>query len=304
VATRTLYGGIKVPAEGQSLLFLRREGEGWRPLAGQLGVWDISGSQGGATLALVRSASAAVRTGDRPQDLAAARRALVTGIAEATPHARAGAAMDLWMRPDIAKDLNEEQTGTLLATFATLSNRERTKAHLARVLGRAKLAAAGPAFVAAIAGTRGEVIASAAGEGLGLLGDDKSIRSLASLAGTQDLRMRLRIAGALSATKHEAARPTLEGMLADGEPGIRAQAAVGLGHMRTADAAPALLRRFEGERAESDARVRRALVWALAQCDESDAWAALKRTAANDTDEGLRDFARATLKNPRRGFRL
>jgi HEAT repeat protein len=144
----------------------------------------------------------------------------------------------------------------------------------------------------------GFALRRAAGEALGLLGDEGAVRMLAARTAGASAETRALIAGVLGYTGMAAARGPLEALAGSAEAAVRVEAAVGLGRLRSAEAAAALTARFA---VEKDARARRAVAWALAQCDHPEAWRALREAAEReDEDAAFRAFVRTVLENPRR----
>ncbi len=302
-------GGLRplVPPSGRVVALLRRSGvEGWEVPGGPLGWFPAGEGPGGGAAADLFRALAAARELPAPAARTAGQRAaLVAAVRDGDARLRAGAALDLLTDPATLADATEAERAALAAAFRACGPRERARAHLAPILGRVRAPGAAADLLGALEGPGGDVLAAPVGAGLALLEDRAALDALAARAVTVDPGMRLRVAVALAATRHAAVRPALASLLGDGDVRIRREAATGLGALRSADAAPALLARFLGEgaaAAESAAPVRRALAWALAQCDAPEAWTALRDAVERDPDDAFRAFVRDTLANPRRAF--
>lgn len=226
------------------------------------------------------------------------RAALVAAVRDGAPRLRAGAAFDLVRETGLLGEATEGERADLAAAFRAVPNRDRGRAHLARAVGMLRPEGAGAMLVEAVLEPEGFALRRAAGEALGLLGDEGAVRLLASRTAGATAETRALIAGVLGHTGMAAARPPLEALAGSAEAPVRVEAAVGLGRLRTADAAAALLARLV---VEKDARARRAVAWALAQCDHPEAWRALREAAAREDEEAaFRAFVRTVLENPRR----
>jgi hypothetical protein len=289
--------------------FLLRDAEGrWSSCAGALGIVAFPEVPAGDApdVALVRGLLAARGADGRLADPARARALLVAAAAGGPGRFRSGAALDLLREPGLLAGAADEERAALVRAFDALPNRDRARAPLARILGRLRPEGAGRRLADALLAPDGEVLAEAAGAALADLGDASALDLLAARAADPAPRTRRLVAKALGAAGLPAARPALEGLLGASEPEVRLEAASGLGRLRSAAAAPALLRRLRGETGglspEADAVVRRALAWALAQCDEPGAWRALEEAAAGDADPAFRRFCAETLKDPRRAY--
>jgi HEAT repeat protein len=289
--------------------FLLRDAAGrWESCAGALGLVAFPEVPSGDApeVALFRGLLAAQRADGRIVDPARVRAALVGAAAGLSARLRSGAALDLLREPGLLAGATEDERAGLVRAFDALPGRDRARAHLARVLGRLRVEGTGRRLADALLAPDGEALAEAVGAALADLGDAAAVDLLAARAADPDPRTRRLVAKAFGAAALPAARPTLESLLGAAEPEVRIEAVAGLGRLRSADAAPALLRRLRGvtggAAAETDAGVRRALAWALAQCDEPGAWKALEDAATGDADPSFRRFCAETLKDPRRPF--
>jgi len=272
-------------------------------VGGALGLLPVEESPGGgdaATTALVRTLCGDLGPGGKYLTPGAVRAALVQAVRDGSPRVRAGAAFDLSRETGLLEDATETEKGILSASFLSLPNRDRARAHLARAVARARVEGAGAMLVEAALEKDGPAVRPAVGEALGLLGDEGPVKALAARTAGADAATRAQIAGVLGWTGLPSARGPLEALSGAAEAAVRREAALGLGRLRSPDAAAALVKRF-GE--EKDAGARRAAAWALAQCDHPDAWRALTDAAASEAEEpAFRAFVRSVLENPRRAF--
>jgi HEAT repeat protein len=314
VATRD---DVRAAPGMRAVAFLVRRGDGTREvLGGALGLVGFEDVPAGdpPAVALFRDLVASLGKDGKIADPARARAALVAAATDPADRLRSGAAQDLLREPGLLDGApggapggaTGEERAALGRAFDALPNGDRARAPLARILGRLRPADAAARLAGALLEPDGDVLAEAVGAALADLGDPKAIDLLSARSADPTPRARRLVAKALGATGSPAARPGLESLLGAAEPEVRMEAVVGLGCLRAAAAAPALLRRFLADAGtpapEGDAVVRRALAWALAQCDEPDAWRALEAASRDEGDPGLRRFAADTLADPRRPF--
>ena len=310
---------LRIVPAARSVAFLRKSADGtWSVPAGALGLFPLDetvpGSAEDSTLALVRLLVEETAPGGALGAPGRVRAALVATVETGSARLRAGAAFDLLREPGILDGAPENERMALVRSFQSATNRSRARVHLAGVLARLRPEGAGRMLVDALVQPDGFALRSAVGEALGVLADPSAISYLASKGADPVVATRALVAGTLGWTGMAEARVPLEGMLGASEPVVRGEAVVSLGRLRLADAAPALLRRFLGAPAaapgepevapEGDAGVRRAMAWALAQCDAPDAWRALEGVVAAEgrEDDAFRAFVKDTMANPRRGF--
>ncbi len=304
---------LRVVPGVRSVAFLQRlPGKRWQVLGDARGLLALEESPpGGAeapALSLLRILVEEARPGGGLAAPGRVRAALVDAATGGDPRFRAGAALDLLRVPGLLARATEVERAALLEAFRTAENRFRVKFHLARMVGHLSPEGGARLLADALLAPEGFAIRPAVGLALADLGDPEAVALLASRAATASAEARALIAGALGWSGLAAARGPLEALLGAAEPPVRSEAAVALGRLRTAEAAPALLSRFLGEpggaASEGDAGVRRALAWALAQCDAPEAWRALEAAAAAEgrESESFRGFVRGVLENPRRSF--
>ncbi len=292
---------LRAPAGIRAVAFLGRTGGRWTVLDGALGLVateEVPSGDAPAT-AFFRALIASLDAKGRIADPARARALLVGACSGASVRLRHGAAMDLVREPALLAGATGEERAALVAAFDALPNRDRARFHLARVVGLLKPEGAAAKLAAALVAGDGEAVADAVGAAVADLGDPKAVEFLAAKAADPSARTRRLVARALGAAESAAARPGLESLLGDAEPATRLEATLGLGRLKSPDAVPALLRRFRGEGAETDALVRRGLAWALGASGET---AALEEAARSDGDPAFRRYAGELLRHPSRGF--
>ena len=268
---------------------------------GALGLLPVEENAGGAdaaTTALVRTLCEDLGPGGKFLTPGKIRAALVAAVRDGSPRVRAGAAFDLVRETGVLEGATETERADLVAAFRALPNRDRGRVHLARAVGMLRPEGAGALLVEAVLGPDGFALRPAAGEALGLLGDEEALKLLAARTAGADAATRAHIAGVLGYTGMAGARPPLEALSGAAEAAVRKEAYLGLGRLRLADAAAALLRRFA---VEQDLPARRTQAWALAQCDHPDAWTALRDAAEREEEPApFRAYVRSVLENPRR----
>jgi HEAT repeat protein len=304
-------GGEPVVTDGHFVVFLSRRAEGGLELrGGELGLVPLpevpAGMPEARAVALFRVLVREVGPDGRLADRSRARAVLVEAATSVGPRLRAGAAFDLVREPGLLDGATDAERDALVRAFVAARGGERVKSHLARVLGRLRPDGAAELLAEALFAPGGEAIRPAVGLALADLGDAGALAPFAARANDPSPDVRTLVAGTLGWSGLADARPVLERLLAAAEPAVRLEAAHALGRLRLADAAPALLRRFRSEGGvpapERDGEVRRALAWALAQCDDPAAWAALGEAATSDDDARFRAHVAAILRDPRRGF--
>jgi len=272
-------------------------------LCGALGLLPVEEAPGGGdapATALVRTLCGDLGPEGKVLTPGKVRAALTAAVASGSPRLRAGAAFDLVRETGLLEGATEGERADLVEAFRALPNRDRARAHLARAVGMLRPAGAGALLVEAVLERDGFALRRAAGEALGLLGDGEAVKLLAARTAGADAGTRALLAGVLGWTGLAEARAPLEALLGSAEPVVRTEAAVGLGRLRSPEASGALVKRFGEER---EAGTRRALAWALAQCDEPEAWRTLREAADREEEEpGFRAFLRSVLENPRRAF--
>lgn len=283
---------------------LVRTGDGgWGLRGGALGLLPEA-AEGEPTAALFRELATLLRGDGATPEPARFRAALVAAVDGAPSRVRAGAALDLVRESVDLASASEGERAALQRAFDRVLASDASRPFLATALLRT--GAPGGPMADAVAMVGGLHIAEAVGAALGERDDGEALRRLAAASASTTPAVRRSVARALGASRHAAARPGLLPLLADGDAAVRREAILGLGLHRAPDAASALLRRFQGDgtpsSAERDADLRRALCWALAQCDEPSAWEALRRTAEGDEDTRVRAEAEAVLRNPRRSW--
>lgn len=292
---------LRAPAGRRAVAFLGRNAARWEVLDGALGLVAVEDTPAGdaPAVAFVRDLLTTLDGKGRIADPAKARALLVAAAAGASVRLRHGAALDLVREPALLAGATDAEREALVAAFDGLPNRDRARFHLARVLGLLKPEGAAATLAAALLAEDGEALADAVGPAVTDLGDPKAVQFLASKAADPSARVRRLVAKALGAAESPAARPGLESLLGAAEPAVRLEAALGLGRLRTPDAAPALLRRFRGEGAETDGLVRKGLAWALGMSGEA---VVLEEAARTDGDPAFRRYVEDLLRNPTRGF--
>jgi hypothetical protein len=283
---------------------MRTTDGGWGVRAGALGLLSEA-EEGAPTAALLRELVTLLRAGDAVPEPARFRAALVTAIDAAPSRVRAGAALDLVRETVALESASDEERARLRRALTRVIASDAGRPSLVTAYARA--GGDGDVLADAVIAVGGLFIADAAGEALGARDDGDALRRIAAGSASTSAPIRRAVARALGASRHADARPVLRALLSDGDAEVRREAVLGLGRHRTAEVADALVRRFEGDGVdpafgERDSDLRRALAWALGQCDTELAWNALRRAAESDADLRVRTEAAAVLRNPRRSF--
>jgi HEAT repeat protein len=311
VASATDREDARVPEGGRWLAFADPRPDGrWTLVGGGLGMFDLpAGPAGEATLSLFRTLAPHAAEGRSLEGASAVavRTALVQAARTGHDRTRSGAALDLLREPGLLAGCGETERESLAAAFRETPSSSRARGHLARALGILKHPATGALLAEAVAASDGGLLKRQAGLALKDLDDGAAVRLMAAKLAGANPAVRVAVAGALGWSGRPEARSALESLLADASVPVRFEAIIGLGRLRDADAAPALLVRFrkpDGSTPgpEADTRLRRAVAWALAQCDTGDAWSALRTARDEDPELGYRSFLSDLLANPRREF--
>jgi hypothetical protein len=311
VAASTDREDARVPPGGRWVAVLDPRPDGrWTLVAGGMGLFDCpEGPAGASSLEILRALvehGVAGLPAEGP-GRAALRAALVRATGEGDARLRSGAALDLLREPGLLGSCTAGEREALARAFVAAGPTDVARGHLVRALAILKVPGTAERIAGALAGPGGGILKRQAGLALKDLEDPDAVRLVAARLAGANPAVRVAVAGALGWSTRKEARPALEALLADAAVPVRLEAIVGLGRLRAPEAAAALLRRFRNEDGttpgpERDARLRRAVAWALAQCDEGEAWAALRRARDSDPELGYRSFLGDLLANPRREF--
>jgi HEAT repeat protein len=300
---------VRVLPGTRYLAFLvRGEGGAAEVLGGATGLFALLEDPSGRDplAALVGSLSAEVGKDGRLLRPDRVRSALAGAAAGGDPRVRSGAALDLLREPGLLEGIPDAERDALARAFAGLDPKDRAKPHLALLLGRLRPPGAAALLADALFAEGGAVLRPAVGRALGDLGDPAGPALLAARAASPRPAERALVAGTLGGTGLPGARAPLEALLGDGTAEVRREAAVSLGRLRFPESGPALLARLRGAvggaAPEGDARVRRALAWAVARGGDAGAVEGLRALSLGDPDPGFRAYAAEALARPRPSF--
>jgi HEAT repeat protein len=285
----------------------------WLPLSGAFSVKPIPAEGPESrfpaevrTLASLLDAEGGVAKPDALRDH------LVAGMEDGDPGFAWTAAMDFVRHAGLHAGLAREQGARIVAAFRRQPVGKRTKEALALAVACTKDPAAARSLVDALDDPRARLIRVSVAEALRRLGDPGAPKLLLAAladAGPGKRADLLRVLGLIGAVE---AAPVARERLADQIPEVRTEAAQALGLMaraaREGDPAARLPGRAELEKVASSTEAAgneaRAALWALAQLDDQEAWAALRRLAAGDPREDVRRHAERYLRNPRQSLIL
>ncbi len=283
----------------------------WTPLSGPFGVRAVPAEGPAARLpGLVRALAATLGEGGEVRDPAALRALLVRWIEDDDPGVAWTGATDLVRHAELHGDLSPEERNRIVAAFRRCPVGKDTKRVLAEATAVTRDPAAAAALVDALREPGARDIRGAVGDALRRLGDPSATRRILDRLEGADAPRRadlLEVLGALGAVEAaEAVRRAVEDPVA----AVRVEAAHALGLLARAarEGEPSarvggrerLERMLAGARAENEVR---ASLWALAQLDEPEAWAALRR-AVQDDRETVRRYAERYLRTPRQSLIL
>jgi HEAT repeat protein len=285
----------------------------WAPLSGEFSLKPVPADGPEARFPAVVRAHAALLGEDgavaRPDAL---RELLVAGMEEEDPGLAWSAATDFVRHEALHAGITAEQSARVVASFRRRPVAKMDKPALALAVACTRDPGAAKALVGALEDPAARRVRVDLALALRRLGDPAASGLLrarlaeAPPAGRADA---LRVLGILGAVD---AAPEVRGRLADGDAAVRTEAAQALGLLaraaREADPAARLEGRADLEKvASAEAAGRdeaRAALWALAQLDDPEAWAALRRLAAEDPREEVRRAAGRYLRSPRQSLIL
>jgi len=257
---------------------------------------------------IVRSIAATLGEGSAVKDPGALRVLLVKWIEDADPGIALSAALDLVRHEELLPSLTAGERGRIVAAFRAEPVGKATKGALALAAAAAKDPAAGPALVDSLLDPRARLIRGDVGEALRRLADPAvPALLLKRLVPADDGRRAdlLQVLGTLGAPEGaEPARAALASPAAE----VRLEAAHALGliarAVRLKDPDARVEGRVELEKvaAPGEGNDARAALWALAQLDDPEAFAILRRTAAEGAGEEFRRYAERLLRNPRQAL--
>jgi len=242
----------------------------------------------------------------------ALREHLVAGMEDEDPGFAWCAATDFVRQEFLHAGLTAEQGARILSAFRRLPVGKATKEALALAVSCTRDPAAARTLVEALDDPRARLVRVAVGEALRRTASPGTATLVAAglaeaaPAKRADLLRVLGLAGALDGA------PVARERLADASPEVRTEAAQALGLLaraaREKDPGARPAGRAELERVVSAAAAApneaRAALWALAQLDDPEAWAVLRRLAAEDPREDVRKHAERFLRSPRQALIL
>lgn len=293
------------------LLFLRREAglpgapARWLPVSGAFSVRPLaSGTAEARFPALVGQLR------DAMADPAALRALLVAWMEDSDPGVAWSAATDFVRHEELHAGLSDPERARIVAAFARQPIGKTTKETLAYAAAATRTPSAVRALADSLLLDGSLRIRSAVGEALRRMDTPAAETELASrLAGARPDQQASLLA-ALGVAGSGSAAPAAQSLLASADGAVRIEAAAALGGMarnaRRRDPAARL-----GVAAALDARLTakdaaslpadevRAVLWALAQLDESEGYAALRTFEKSSAPGTLRDYATQLLARPR-----
>jgi HEAT repeat protein len=228
-----------------------------------------------------------------------ARAFLVTGAVAKEPRVGLSALLELLADEALAETLDASDRATLLKRFGTLRPHDARRRCLVELLGMVRAKAAALPLVNALADEDARPLRATIGAALRRLDDDGAAKRLLALRADGIPKRRADVASVLGRWGRSAFRVPLEGMLMDGDAGVREEAVLALGRM--ADDASFTALRDALERAKTFP-MRRAIVWALGRLDCPEGFALVRSVARSDPEERLRRVAERVLKTPKAGY--
>jgi hypothetical protein len=237
------------------------------------------------------------------------REHLVAGMEDADPGLAWSAATDFLRHGELHEGLAPEQAGRIVAAFRRQPVGKRTKEALALAAAATRDPGATRALVDALEDPRARLVRVAVGEALRRRKDPAAAKLLLarlSAGGPAQRADALRVLGLAGVVE---GAPAARERLADASAEVRTEAAQALGLLaraaREADPAARLAGTADlAKAAAAPGNEGRAALWALAQMDEAEAWAALRKFAADDPREEVRRYAGRYLKHPRQSLIL
>ncbi len=262
--------------------------------------------------AIVRQIGATLDERGAVRDPAALRALLVTWMEDPDAGIAWSAATDFVRHRELHDTLTDEERTRIREAYRLRPAGKRTKAALAFAVASARPESAARALVDSLIEPQARLVRADVAEALRRLMDPQTTSLLlARLDSAQSAEAVEDLLSALGTIGGHAAADAVVARLADARPGVRVEAAHATGriaqNVRAGDplarieARPNLLALLDAATTHNE---RRAALWALAQLDDADAWAALRRVASESTDADVRRIAAQYLARPRQSLLL
>jgi len=242
----------------------------------------------------------------RPEGLTALRKHLLTGMESGSRLVVFSAAIDFSRVPGIAGGMTGEEVEVVAGAFRKSRKPDRTKRALAAALGATKSRAAIAPLAECVLAGGARSIRGTIGDALARLGDKSVVAALSPGMKSDRAATRADVVNLLGRAGLAEGTAIVVKALGDASGEVRVEAGLATGELARSlrakkeeapDAAAALVSAY-GKAV--DVREKRAILWAAAQLDTQAGYDIVRKVAANDADRSMRDFARRTLKNPRR----
>jgi HEAT repeat protein len=285
----------------------------WALLSGPFGIRPIPESGPETRLPGIARAVASFLDGEgRIAKPAEYREALVAWMEDPEPGIAWSAAVDFVRLEELRAGLTAEQGARVVASFAKRPVGKSDKGALALAVAATRHPSAGRALAESLDDPRARLVRGDVGEALRRLKDPAATRILVGRAEDESPAKRADVLQVLGTVGDVQAAAAVRAHVSDGAAEVRVEAAHALGLLarvaREADPAARLggrepLERMAAAAAATDNQIR-AAHWSLAQMDDPEAWAALRRIAAEDPRETARLAAERYLKGPRQSLVL
>jgi len=320
VVLRDLGHGFPWRRSGEHLVFLRAGPDSYRPVAGSFSIRPLP-EEGPERefAAIVRRHLAAFDGQGVLIDAAGLRVHLIALLADGDAGTVWSAARDLVRLRALHAGMTAAQRIQVLDAYRAHPADGQGKAALGAALAVARPEGAGEALVETLADPRLRSLRGSVSAALAALADPRSVRLvLAQIKAAEPVALESLVHG-LGALGDPAAAPALRGLLLHELPAVRVQAAHSLGKLHRAGRDRARrARREDDPRGEPEAveiggreelvallatartiNERKAATWALAQIDDENAYAALRRLEREHPNADVRRFAERYRERPR-----
>lgn len=256
---------------------------------------------------IVRRIAATLDGAGRVADARALRTDLVAWTQDADPGIAWSAATDLVRHEELHDGLTDADRAAIVAAYRRTPIGKMTKHALALAAAITRHETAAAALVDTLAEDGAASVRGTVAAALRRLRDPDAEALIAKRIPDASPAVRKNLLVALGAIGTGACVPSVRLTLVDETETVRAEAAHAAGlvarNVREADPEARVALRADLEHAFTNAKSdaeRRAILWALAQQDEADAWAALRRVAADEEQsEAVRAAAAEYLRAPR-----
>lgn len=256
---------------------------------------------------IVRRIAATLDTEGRVTDARTLRADLVAWTQDSDPGIAWSAATDLVRHEELHDGLTDADRVAIVGAYRRCPIGKMTKHALALAAAITRHETAAAALIDTLAEDGAASVRGGVAVALRRLRDPKAETLIAKRIADAPPAVRKNLLVALGAIGTEACAPAVRLTLVDDTETVRTEAARAAGlvarNVREADPEARVALRADLEHAFTNAKSdgeRRAVLWALAQQDEADAWAALRRVAADEEQsETVRAAAADYLRAPR-----